>query len=620
MVLGAVLRCWDLAHLPYTHDELSALLRIHPGLHETITQGVIALDTHPPGVQVFEWAWVRLFGMAEWVVKLPFIVASLAALALLYRFARTWAGPGPALVSLAVLSTIQYTVMYGQIARPYAAGLFTTALLADALTRYLAFGHRRSLVVAVLAAAASGYVHHFSLMLAALQMGTAFLLLPASARRGYLVAAAATLVLYAPNIPILFHQLGHGGLQEWLQPPGAGWSTDYLWWLAHCSPLFAGAASAVFIAALVLRWRSKEGVAPLWMIALSWGLLPLLVGYGYSLWRAPVLQYSVVLFSFPYLLVPALAGLRGLTLPRSIAVAVLLALVSTFTLITTRQHFRTAYRSKYEQVVRGVLDAAGRPDRLALVECPERMVRFYLRHWQADTTTAYIDLEGADPAQLDDLLRGSHGSVFYGTTVAADPANLPRIQRAFPFLRERHDLVEGRTFVLADAPGQQDLDDIGFRSLLAPQAVEGRYWQLAEGLPQMRDSVRGPYPAPTRWDLTDRDFGIKFEAPVRELITGPNDVLEAWVDGQGADLGIVLELLQGDSVVRYRHGRAANGFGAAAMDLAEWTGAKDDLTLRAYVWNRDRGAARIASVGVHARQGNGWQFGAFAPLLPNRFP
>ncbi len=36
VLLAAVLRFWDLPHLPYTHDELSALSRIHPSLAETI--------------------------------------------------------------------------------------------------------------------------------------------------------------------------------------------------------------------------------------------------------------------------------------------------------------------------------------------------------------------------------------------------------------------------------------------------------------------------------------------------------------------------------------------------------------------------------------------------------
>lgn len=61
LALAAVLRFWSLPNLPYTHDEIGALVRIYPSLWETVQRGVIELDTHPPGVQVFEWAWTRLF-------------------------------------------------------------------------------------------------------------------------------------------------------------------------------------------------------------------------------------------------------------------------------------------------------------------------------------------------------------------------------------------------------------------------------------------------------------------------------------------------------------------------------------------------------------------------------
>src|SRR5690606_30469253 len=146
----------------------------------------IELDTHPPGVQVFEWLWTKLFGMAEWVVKLPFTILASIALFHLYRTAISWTGAGAALLLIALMATIQYSVMYAQIARPYAIGLFTTALLADQLTRYLAFGRFRNLRGILIAAVLSAYVHHFALMLAALMVITGFFLIERERRRNYL--------------------------------------------------------------------------------------------------------------------------------------------------------------------------------------------------------------------------------------------------------------------------------------------------------------------------------------------------------------------------------------------------------------------------------------------------
>ncbi|HNA33741.1 MAG TPA: glycosyltransferase family 39 protein, partial [Flavobacteriales bacterium] len=138
LVLALVLRCWGFPHIPYTHDEISALVRVDfPTLGDAISKGVWNIDTHPPGTHALLWCWTHVFGSSEGAVKLPFILMSVAALFLLYRFAHAWAGAGTAVIVTALLATLQYTVMYGQIARPYAMGLFTTALLADNMTRYL---------------------------------------------------------------------------------------------------------------------------------------------------------------------------------------------------------------------------------------------------------------------------------------------------------------------------------------------------------------------------------------------------------------------------------------------------------------------------------------------------
>ena len=118
LLLATFLRMWDLPRIPFMHDEISALVRLYPTLGETIQKGVIELDTHPPGVQVFEWLWTRAFGSEEWVVKLPFVLLSLAAIFFLYRFACAWTNATVALIATSLFATLQYFVLYGQIARP----------------------------------------------------------------------------------------------------------------------------------------------------------------------------------------------------------------------------------------------------------------------------------------------------------------------------------------------------------------------------------------------------------------------------------------------------------------------------------------------------------------------
>lgn len=620
-LLASVLRLWNLPAIPYTHDEISALLRVFPSVGETVRQGVIATDTHPPGVQVFEWAWTRLFGMDEAVVKLPFILMSLLAVVLLYRFAYAWCGGTVALIIAALLATLQYTVLYGQLARPYAAGLFTTALLADQLTRYLGSGSRRTLVGIALGAVLSAYVHHFALLLAMMMCATGMFLVATEQRRPYLIACGAVVLAYLPNVPIFMHQLGHKGLEGWLAPPTVQWLPDYLWWLAHCSWLFAGVWAALLIGSAALRIRHRATTGPVWAITLVWGLLPLVIGYAYSLWRAPVLQYSVVLFSFPYLLLGALAGLRHLHANRTIPLVLALAAVSVVTLVSIRKHYQVFYRSPYEAAIKGIMATGNATDRIALVDAPPEKVAFYFRHWNVDTTDLHFqNVRNMPLARVAALLQDpGTASVFLGLTAGSAPELAALVQASFPFLEERHDMEEGQTFLFIGMPVRNRVEDRPWARTITPEAIGHADWQVDAALPTYRDTNLTM--APPRWEFTGREFGILLDLPLYQVAKGDNDVIEARMDAAidaGKGLKLVTELRSGEVTTFYRSQAFAEshaqGALVSAIPLSDIQGHGQGQRLRVYVWNEGGNPARVSAMDVRVREGNPWLYGLFQPL------
>ena len=619
LLLASVLRFWDLPHIPYTHDEISALVRIHPSLGETIRTGVVALDTHPPGVQVFEWAWTRLFGMGEAAVKLPFILLSIAALFFLYRFASAWAGSQEALVVTALLATLQYTVMYGQIARPYAFGFFTTALMADQLTRYLGSGRRTALAGFAAAAVLSAYTHHFALMLAAFMAITGLLLVASNHRKPYLAACAMAAVLYLPNIPIFLRQLGQKGLEGWLAAPTPSWIPDYLWWLAHCTWTLGAIWAVLILGSLALKIRHRDTIAPLWAITLLWGLGPLVVGYAYSVWRAPVLQYSMLIFSFPYLVLGLLAGLRHLPSRWLLPVLALVACASTFTLVQVRKHYDTFYRSRYVAITDGIMQASTVPGRLALVDTPDEAIQFLLRQRHAGPPTApYINLRGHSAAWVDSLLASLDASeVFLGLTPGTVPERAAQVQAAFPFMAERHDMVEGQTFVFRADPAAGSVEDSGWNSRVTPEAIKGEGWTVDADLPLWHDTTSA-YGIPA-WDLTGREYGILLDVPVYKVTQEDNAVIEARLDiihATGTGLNLVTELKAGEESTFYRSQACFRESGplVSAIPLADLPGHGHGQRLRVYVWNMGGATARISSVEVKVREGNPWLYGFVEPL------
>ena len=625
-VVAAVLRFWDLPQLPYTHDELSALIRMYPTLGETIQKGVIELDTHPPGVQVMEWIWTKAFSVNEADVKLPFILMGLAAIFLLYRFAMAWYGPGPALMLTVLLATLQYSVMYSQIARPYAAGLFTTALLADQLTRYIAFDDRRMLIGVGVAAVLSAYTHHFALMLAALMVGTGFFLIDARQRKAYLLMCGAAIALYIPNLPIFFKQLGLGGLDEWLQPPTAGWFADYAWYIAHNSLTLAVLLVAAIAWAIVLTVKHRmQGGSERWFVWV-WGFLPLAVGFAYSVWRSPVLQYSVVLFSFPYVVLALIGGLRHAPRVAVLVGTSALGLVAVHSLVTVRHHYDLFYTSKYEAMLKegqAAVDEYGKNGSLVLLDAPHNVIRFYLNKWGVrDADFPYVPIRDAmDAGALDSVLRAHPGNVvLYGESNGAGNGNIARIQHYFPYLLHRRDLVDGQVFRFAPTGGLMHWYDRDTVASITSNGKARGNWNV----PGELHTVPSALDSTPVWNYDDREYGVDITIDLDSVCTDPFDMIEvvAEVEGWSAETNaaVIADIRSGDSTVHYLGGelkplvRASQRTALITAFRPVDVRVEGPLTLKTFVHNRSSSPLRLRSIAVYRREANPIQYGTLDPI------
>ncbi|MCB0794338.1 MAG: glycosyltransferase family 39 protein [Flavobacteriales bacterium] len=617
--LAAVLRFWEFTGLPFLHDELSALVRLFPTLEETIRRGVVELDTHPPGVQVFEWVWTRLFGLEEWVVKLPFVLFSLASIPLAYRVASAWSSTTAGLLIATLMATLQFTVLYGQLARPYAIGLFSTLLMADQWIRYHRSGSKAHLIGMGLGALISAYTHHVALLQACAIGGLALWWSTPKERRELMLMAAAVALCYVPNVPLFLKQLGMAGLDEWLRPPTLHWPLDFVAWLFHGSPLLIGTVLILGIWSWWLLWAGpSEGRKPL-TLALVLGLLPVLIVFFYSLLRSPILQYSLVLFSFPYLLIALFAGIPGLPFARTLLLCTVLAAQSISTLIV-RGHFSLAYQSKYEAIMDGILGSDRGTDRLTLVEMPPEVLGFYAKRAGMDPATMpCVQLRGMAPDAISQSLYESHASeVFLGITASADPELVAVVQDHWPFLRERRDLVEGQTFVFASTPSRQDIRDHRSASIALPEAVIGPGWRIPGPVKVVYDTARSDIAPLAHWDLNGSEYGPTYEALLDSLVGSPMDLVEARavLDTAKPGVQLVVDLVHEDRVIFHRSSvemRPRDGIATlwVGLKLPDLRPIPNGTRIKVFVWDPQRQGARIQLQEVRVREGNEILYGLF---------
>jgi hypothetical protein len=317
ILLATAVRLAGLESRPLFNDELSALYRLQgiETFNDLIDSGVMP-DFHPAGVQVALYLWTSLAGDSPFMVRFPFALAGILGVALCFLLAQRWVGRTSAWFAAVALALLQFPVMYGQLARPYSTGvlwILAAAWCWDILLEITqpASRQKRRMAAVGLAVtfALAMYNHYFSFVMVGLMGITGLFMVKRRDLMLYLLAGAGAVLLFMPHLPVTLEQVSRGGLSSWLPPP------DNTWFTEHLLHLFNG---SVWITTLCLvplgLWVTQlrnPGLRPKWFL-LIWYFVPMLFAFAYSRWVNPILQHSILLFAFPFLLMFVFSGFRSL--------------------------------------------------------------------------------------------------------------------------------------------------------------------------------------------------------------------------------------------------------------------------------------------------------------------
>lgn len=308
VLIGAMFRFYNYSDWSLSNDELSAITRLEfTSFSEMIEQGVRLNDMHPVGVQSFLWVWTHLFGVTESMLRLPFVLLGIATISLLYLTTRNFFGKYPAVLTLAVFVALEFPILYAQLARPYSPGLFFSMLVLyswSAMIWHSFSWNWKYAGLFILAGVGSMYAHYFSFLFTAVVGVSGFFLIAKEQRWKYVSCGALMFLLYIPNYNVFLYQFSIGGLggsEGWLGPPG----NDAIWkYVLYCfnESLFLllfillSSLLAIYFFKPNLKWKVQHSMCLLFF------MLPALVAYFYSIYKNPVFQYSILLFSFPCVL------------------------------------------------------------------------------------------------------------------------------------------------------------------------------------------------------------------------------------------------------------------------------------------------------------------------------
>ena len=355
MLVAAVLRLWRLGQVPFMHDEFSALLRTRfDNFHDFIQQGVMP-DSHPIGVQLFLWLWVRIFGWSELWIKLPFALMGIGSIYFIYLIGRQWFNRKVGLFSAAFFAVSQFTIFYSQLARPYAAGLFFVLLMAWFWHRIVFEEKKPGIGVYIgfaLSAWACSLMQYFSIAQAGMIFLTGLFFLPKERRKAYWISGLGAVVLFAPTLPIFYQQLFvSGSIGGWLSAPKADFLIDFIQYTMNYSSLFMFAVGIIILLPIILGKRDKRN-NPLRWAGIAWFVIIFAIAFVYSLLREPILQHSTLIFSYPFLIIVAFSLFKNRTLSpwQTALIVATILFVGTSSLIMTRRHYDLMYHQGFDQI------------------------------------------------------------------------------------------------------------------------------------------------------------------------------------------------------------------------------------------------------------------------------
>ncbi len=616
LLLALILRCYNLFSIPYTHDELSGLLRTRfDSFSELIAKGV-KIDGHPAFVQVFLYYWTKLFGTAEWIVKLPFILSGVSGVYFAYKIGKRWSNVTVGLIVAAILATSQYPLMYSQIARPYTSGFFFTLLFAYHWGEIVFFKNyaRKHLIWFPIAAALCAYNHHFSMLTAGLIGIFGIIYTFKDFLWRYILLCLTAVILYSPHFSILFAQLKMGGLSGWLGKPEPSFLSHYVQYIFQFSPILIGLYALIIIWTFISGKPTKRSSKAILFSGILFFSV-YFIGYYYSIFAAPVLQTSVLIFAYPFLLFFLFGWAKEQSKAINFILVVVILALNCYVLIFQRQHYTVFYKTPFNQLVLDVMPVDKEPG-YAIIFSDEPKTRFYSERgdFHIPEKIKFITVPEFTEKDLEKLLeqKSDLDRFYLAATSSLPPTYRAIILQKYPHIVWQKNYFSASSLLLSKGKAsEKPIADIVKSKHLFNGYNPGKWYD-------------GGYHFEK-----DEEWGPGYSKPLNELVKRPSDIVDVVVKLKLSDLKqeplLVLNVQSMDSTIVYRDTPASRhtiNLKDSTVTLVQSIKFIDlkyqnleNPTLNTFIWNRDKKPLKILSFQVIYRKDNPLTYGLYEPIV-----
>jgi len=414
---GSALRFYGLDAQSLWNDELSSWRQSH---HETIPavieQGVRPTP-YPPAFPVLLYFVEKYVGESETALRIPSAVAGVLAIIATFFLARQLYSVREGMVAAGLMAFSYQPVYYSQEARAYSLLLLFSILSSHFWFRLRAQLEVRDRISGSIAAAyvacavVTQYLHHFGLLLVAIQLGALgglFVLRPQALARVFAISAAI-FAAYVPWIEYLVEDFGEG--HGYLPQPGLHSISEFWRFLFFDTSGYFAWFVALLFGNAIWRWIAKRQAAisgdlVVWLrspttLLIAWLVIPFALAYLRSLTSSPILNNRNLIVSLP----PAMVLLaRAITCATSAArlqvlIASAIAAVLIYGPFVNGGYYRFPRKEQFREAAAAVASRGGQ-----LAD-----VRVIAYAWASESFDYYLARTGA-PVRVS-LLAGSEHDI-----------------------------------------------------------------------------------------------------------------------------------------------------------------------------------------------------------------
>lgn len=372
IIIGAGLRLYGLDHQSLWNDELSGWRYSQVDDLSLVLEKNIPRD-HPPGFQVFLYFWIHQVGDSEYLLRLPFAIAGILAIAAIYFLGRKLYANNVGIIAALLTAVFWTPLYYSQEARAYSmVFLFTVLSVYWLLAIHGALKREERLPVTavvgyIISASLLCYLHYFGLFFVLLQaalLGMLFL----SRRAAWpqlLFIYGIICLLYLPWASRGVNALLTAG-PSWANPPKLKHLFGYFQFLFNQSYWLTLLVFALWgfliVKALWILWRqpgrfrklafSADGLLVIWLF------VPLGIVFVKSLVSAPAFVNRSLIICLPAAYLLLARALTSLPYGRVITPAATILLIGLFSfqLFWLEDYYNRPVKEQFRESVAFVID------------------------------------------------------------------------------------------------------------------------------------------------------------------------------------------------------------------------------------------------------------------------